>query len=65
MFWRAIKNSQLLRAPELVLPFCIRLAPQKTFGPSETKTENTQAPNCDGNSGGRVWGQPSDREKIP
>ena len=64
MFWRAIKNSQLLRAPELVLPFCIRLAPQKTFGPSETKTENSQAPNGDGNPGGRDWGQPSDREKI-
>lgn len=30
MFWRAIKNSKLLRVPELVLPFCIRLAPQKS-----------------------------------
>ena len=35
MFWRAIKNSKLLRAPELVLPFCIRLAPQKISGPRE------------------------------
>jgi hypothetical protein len=29
MFWRAIKNSKLLRVPELVLPFCIRLGSEK------------------------------------
>jgi hypothetical protein len=29
MFWRAIKNAKLLRYPELVLPFCLRLGPQK------------------------------------
>lgn len=64
MFWRAIKNSQLLRVPELVLPFCIRLAPQKNFAPSETKTENSQATNGEGNPGGPVWEQPADRENI-
>jgi hypothetical protein len=29
MFWRAIKNAKLLRNPELVLPFCLRLGQQK------------------------------------
>jgi len=29
MFWRAIRNAKLLRHPDLVLPFCLRLEAQK------------------------------------
>lgn len=64
MFWRAIKNSKLLRAPELVLPFCIRLAPQKISGTREHANDSAHdagvSSNCaDGGSGRAATAPPA------
>ena len=60
MFWRAIKNSKLLRVPELVLPFCIRLAPQKTSGQCEHAHDSGASSDCaDGGSGRAATAPPA------